>query len=153
MSLLLQMEHSLFRLMIVDGIRMPLVGLPVGCNVGWGHEGACPPHNIVPTPTKAAEGATRWQRGKAKQYPTAVWRCGADGKLERIAMSIIWKEYKKLTCDIFALTFGHQNVPPMAQQMSKNRQRLNYKQSSMSSRRFGDMALISLTLDKTIPTR
>ncbi len=68
-------------------------------------------------------------------------------------MSIIQKEYKKLTRDIFALTFGHQNVPPMAQQMSKNRQRLNYKQCSMSFRRFGDMALMSLTLDKTIPTR
>jgi hypothetical protein len=117
------------------------------------HEGACPPHNIVPTPTKAPEGATRRQLGKAKQYPTAVWWHGADGKLERIAMSIIRKEYKKLTCDIFALTFGHQNVPPMAQQMSKNRQRLNYKQCSMSFRRFGDMALMSLTLDKTIPTR
>ncbi len=153
MSLLLQREHSLFRLMIVDGNRMPLVSSPEGRPVGWGHEGAHPPHNIVPTPTKAPEGATRRQRRKAKQYPTAVcWR-GADGKLERIPMSIIQKEYKKLTCDIFALTFGHQNVPPMAQQMSMNRQRLNYKQCSMSFRRFGDMALMSLTLDKTIPTR
>ncbi len=68
-------------------------------------------------------------------------------------MSIIPKEYKKLFCDIFALTFGHQNVPPMAQQMSKNRQHLNYKQCSMSFKRFGDMALMYLTLDKTIPTR
>ncbi len=153
MSLLLQREHNLFRLMIVDSNRMPLFGLPVGRPIGWGHEGACPPHNIVPTPTKAPEGATCWQRGKTKQYPTAVWRCGGDGKLERIAMSIIQNEYKKLTCDIFALTFGHQNVPSMAQQMSKNRQRLNYKQCSMSFRRFGDMALMSLTLDKTIPTR
>ncbi len=135
MSLLLQREHSLFRLMIVDDNRMPLVGLPVGRPVGQVHEGACPPHNIAPTSTKAPEGATRQQRGKAKQYPTAIWRHGADGKLERIAMSIIQKEYKKLTCDIFALTFGHQNVPPMAQQMSKNRQPLNYKQFSMSFRR------------------
>jgi hypothetical protein len=153
MSLLLQREHSLFRLMIVDSNRAPLVGLPVGRPVGWGHEGACHPHKIVSTPTKVPEGATRWQRGKAKQYPTDIWRCSADGKLERIAMSIIWKEYKKLTCDIFALTFSHQNKPPMAQQMSKNRQHLNYKQCSMSLRRFGDMALMSLTLDKTIPTR
>ncbi len=153
MSQLLQREHTLFCLMIVDGNRMPLVGLTDGSPVGWGHEGACPPHNIVPTPTKAPEGATHWQCGKAKQYPTDVWRHGADGKLERIAMIIIRKEYKKLTRDIFALTFGYQNVPPMAQQMSKNRQRLNYKQCSMSFRRFGDMALMSLTLDKTIPTR
>ena len=89
MSLLLQREHSLFRLMIVDGNRTPLVRLPDGRPVGQGHEGACPPHNIIPTPTKAPEGATRRQRGKAKQYPTAVWWRGADGKLEKIAMSII----------------------------------------------------------------
>jgi hypothetical protein len=127
MPLLLQREHSLFCLMIVDGNRTPVVGSLVGYPVGWGHEGACPPHNIVPTPTKASEGAICRQRGKATQYPTAVWRRGADGKLEWITISIIWKEYKKLTCDIFALTFGHQNVPPMAQQMSKNRQHLNYK--------------------------
>jgi hypothetical protein len=89
MSLLLQREHSLFRLMIVDGNRTPLVGSPVSFPVGRVHEGACPPHNIVPTLTKAPEGATRQQCGKAKQYPTAVWWRGADGKLERIAMSII----------------------------------------------------------------
>jgi hypothetical protein len=89
MSLLLQREHSFFCLMIVDGNRSPLVGSPVGSTVGQGHEGACPPHNIVPTPTKAPEGGTHRQHGKAKQYPTAVWRHGADGKLERIAMSII----------------------------------------------------------------
>ncbi len=153
LSLLLQREHSLFHLMIDDGNRTPLVGFPVGCPVGWVHEGAHPPHNIVPTPTKAPERANCWQRGKAKQYPTAVWWRGADGNLERIAMSIIQKEYKKLTCDIFALTFGHQYVPPMAQQMSKNRQCLNYKQCSMSFRRLSDMALTSLTMDKTIPTR
>ncbi len=51
---------------------MPLVGSPVGRPVGQEHEGACPPHNIVPTPTKAPEEATSRQRGKAKQYPTAV---------------------------------------------------------------------------------
>ncbi len=59
MSLLLQREHSLFRLMIVDGNRIPLVASPGGCPVGQVQEGACPPHNIVPTPTKAPEGATR----------------------------------------------------------------------------------------------
>jgi hypothetical protein len=40
----------------------------------------------------------------------------------------------------------------MAQKMSKKRQRLNYKQYRCSIRRSGDMALMSLTLDKTIPT-
>jgi hypothetical protein len=89
MSLLLQREHSFFRLMIVDGNRTPLVSLPVGRPVGQGHEGAHPPHNIVPTTTKAPEGATHRQRGKAKQYPTAIWWRGADGKLEKIGTSII----------------------------------------------------------------
>jgi hypothetical protein len=40
MSLLLQREHSLFCLMIVDGNKTPLGGLPVGLPVGQGHEGA-----------------------------------------------------------------------------------------------------------------
>ncbi len=94
MSLLLQRDHSLFCLKIVDGNRTPLVGSPVGRPVGQGHEGACPPHNIVPTPNKAPEGATSRQHGKAKHYPTAVWQRGADGKFEIITMSIILKKYK-----------------------------------------------------------
>jgi hypothetical protein len=53
---------------------------------------------------------------------------------------------------MFALTFGHHNIPPMAQQMSKKQQCLNYKQYSMSFRRSGDMALMSLMKDKTILT-
>jgi hypothetical protein len=36
--------------------------------------------------------------------------------------------------------------------MSKKRQRLNYKQYRCSIKRSGDMALMSLTLDKIIPT-
>jgi hypothetical protein len=56
-----------------------------------------------------------------------MWQCGADGKLERIAMSIVRKEYKKFNRDMFALTFGHYDIPPMAQQTSKKRQHLNYK--------------------------
>jgi hypothetical protein len=79
MSLLLQREHSLFHLKIVDGNRTLLVGSPAGRPVGRGHEGTLPPHNIVPTPTKAPAGATSRQCGKAKQYPTAIWRRGADG--------------------------------------------------------------------------
>ena len=53
---------------------------------------------------------------------------------------------------MFALTFGQQDIPPMGQKMSKKRQRLNYKQYHCSIKRSGDMALMSLTLDKTIPT-
>jgi hypothetical protein len=44
---------------------------------------------------------------------------GADGKLERIAMSNVQKEYKSFNRDMFALTFGHHVIPPMAQRMSK----------------------------------
>ncbi len=40
----------------------------------------------------------------------------------------------------------------MAQKLSKKSQRLNYKQYCQSIRQSGDMALMSLTLDKTIPT-
>ena len=95
-----------------------------------GNEGVQPTPNITPAP----EGAHRRTRGKAKEYPPAVWRRGADGN------------------NMFALTFGQQEIPPMAQKMSKKRQCLNYKQYRCSIKRSGDMALMSLTLDKTIPT-
>jgi hypothetical protein len=67
-------------------------------------------------------------------------------------LGVIRQEYKKVNHDMFALTFGQQDIPPMAQKMSKKRQRLNYKQYHCSIKRSGDMALMSLTLDKTIPT-
>ena len=67
-------------------------------------------------------------------------------------MSVVPREYKTLNCDIFALTMGHHNIPPMAQQMSQKRQRLNYKQYLASFRQSSDMALMLLTLNKTIPT-
>jgi hypothetical protein len=53
---------------------------------------------------------------------------------------------------MFALTFGQQEIPPMANKMSKKGQCLNNKQYRCSIRRSGDMALMSLTLDKSIPT-
>ncbi len=64
-----------------DGNRAPLVGLPVVCNIGPEREAAHPAPNIVPAPITAPGGATHWQRGKAKQYPPAMWQHGADGKL------------------------------------------------------------------------
>ena len=72
--------------------------------------------------------------------------------MERVSLSVICQEYKKINHDMFALTFGQQDIPPMAQKMSKRRQRLNYKQYRCSIKRSGDMAFMSLTLDKTIPT-
>ncbi len=130
----------------------PMIGSQVGSPVGRKNDGDNLPPNIVPAPIQAPEGATRRHCGKAKQYPPAVWRRGADGKLKQIAMSGVPREYKTLNCDIFALTMGHHNIPPMAQQMSQKRQRLNYKQYLASFRRSSNMALMSLTLDKTIPT-
>ncbi len=87
-----------------------------------GNEGVQPTPNI----TQAPEGAHRRTRGKAKEYPPAVWRRGADDKMERVSLSLISKKYKKLNRDMFALTFGQQDIPPMAQKMSKKQQRLNY---------------------------
>jgi hypothetical protein len=110
----------------------------------WSH----PTANIAQAP----EGAHQRTRGKAKEHSPAVWRRGADGKMERVSLSVIRKVYKKLNRDMFALTFGQHEIPPMAQKMSKKQQRLNYKQYRGSIKRSGDMALMSLTLDKTIPT-
>ena len=63
-----------------------MVGSPFGRNIGPEREAACPAPNIVPVPIQAPEGATHRQCRKAKQYPPAVWRRGADGKMERIVM-------------------------------------------------------------------
>jgi len=84
---------------------------------------------VQPTPNinQAPEGAHQRTRGKAKEYPPAVWRHGADGKMERISLIVICKEYKVLNRDMFALTFGQQDLPHMAQKMSKKQQCLNYK--------------------------
>jgi hypothetical protein len=111
MSLLLQREHELIQ-SDDDGERAPLVGLPFGCNIGPEHEAASPVLNIVPAPIQAPEGATRQRCDKAKQYPPAVWQRGAEGKFERIAMNIVRREYKKFNRDMFARTFGHDDIPP-----------------------------------------
>jgi len=79
-----------------------------------GNEGVQLTPNITPAP----EGAHRRTHGKAKEYPPAVWRRGADGKMEHVSLSVICKEYKKLNLDMFAVTFGQQDIPPMAQKMS-----------------------------------
>jgi hypothetical protein len=130
----------------------PMIGSPVGSPVDCRNDGDNLPLNVVPAPIQAPEGANRRHCSKAKQYPPAEWWGGADGKLKRIAMSDVPREYKTLNRDIFALTIGHHNIPSMAQQMSQKRQRLNYKQYLASFRRSSDMVLMSLTLDKTIPT-
>jgi hypothetical protein len=72
--------------------------------------------------------------------------------MEPVSLSLICQEYKKLNRDMLSLTFGQQDIPPMAQKMSKKQHRLNYKQYRCSIKRSDDMVLMSLTLDKTIPT-
>jgi hypothetical protein len=56
-----------------------------------GNEGV----QLTPNITTAPEGAHQRTRGKAKEYPPAVWRRGADGN------------------NMFALTFGQQDIPPI----------------------------------------
>ncbi len=80
-----------------------------------GNEGVQPTPNII----QASEGAPHRTRGKARVHQPAVWRHGADGKLKCISLSVICQEYKKLNCGMFALTFGQQEMPPMAHKMSK----------------------------------
>jgi hypothetical protein len=67
------------------------------------HEGAnlVPPNfnrneGVQPTPIiiQAPEGAPSRTCRKATEYPPAVWRRGADGKLERVSLSVIHQEYK-----------------------------------------------------------
>jgi hypothetical protein len=116
MSFLLQREHELIP-SNDDGEGAPLVGSSVGHNIDPEHEAASPVPNIVPAPIQAPEGATRQRCKKAKQYPPAVWQRGAEGKLERITMNIVWREYKKFNCDKFAQTFGHDDIT-LAQWMS-----------------------------------
>jgi len=43
----------------------------------------------TPNITQAPEGAHRSTHGKAKEYPPAVWHRGADGKMERVSLSVI----------------------------------------------------------------
>jgi hypothetical protein len=72
-----------------DGNKLPLVGTPVGRNIGPECEAARPAPNIVLALIQSPMGATCQQCRKAKHYPPAVWGCGADGKMERITMSVV----------------------------------------------------------------
>ncbi len=75
--------------------------MPVGSNFGSEQEAASSVPNIVPAPIQAPGGATTIDDVKRQNSTLhAVWQCGADGKLERIAMNIILKENKKFNRDI-----------------------------------------------------
>jgi hypothetical protein len=84
--------------------------LPVGSNIGSEQEAASSVPNIVPAPIQAPEGATTVNDVKRQNSTLhAVWQCGADGKLERIVMNIVSKNFNR---DMFAQTFGHDDIPP-----------------------------------------
>ena len=87
--------------------------MPVGSNIGSEQEAASSVPNIVPAPIQAPEGATTVNDvKKINSTLHAVWQCGADGKLERIAMNIVPRENTKFNRDMFAQTFGHDDIPP-----------------------------------------
>ncbi len=84
--------------------------MPVGSNIGSEQEAASSVPNIVPAPIQAPEGATTVDDVKMQNSTLhAVWQCGADGKLERIVMNIVSKKFNR---DMFAQTFGHDDIPP-----------------------------------------
>jgi hypothetical protein len=125
-SLLLQREHSLFHQMMMAIERHWLVCHLVATLVLNVTQHALPPILFWLQLKLLGEIPVNDMK-KQKQYPPAMWRRGADGKLERIVMSIVQEKYKKFNRYMFALTFGHHDIPPMVQQMPKKRQRLNYK--------------------------
>ena len=61
-------------------------------------------------------------------------------------------ELNKLNRKLYALTFGPQTTPLMAQKMSKNRMRLNYKYYNHSLRENGDMSLQTMMVEEQFPT-
>ncbi len=70
----------------------------------------------------------------ARPHPPASWICGTDGKLERVNLSELkWqKAMGKVDSDIFAVTFGTQQIPPYAQTLSNKKKRLKNKQYQRS---------------------
>jgi hypothetical protein len=91
-------------------------------------------------------------------YPEHVWKPDSDGKLERLNL---WSyrqslaKLDKLNRDIFTLTLGKKEVPPMAKILSRKKQRLKYKQYRRSLREDGDAALSMMALAEAsdgIPT-
>ena len=81
--------------------------------------------------------------------PNYVWKPSADGRLERFNLWTFRQSLTrldKLNRDIFTLTFGKKNIPPMALKLSKKRQRLKYKQYCWGLRDNGDASLSMMAL-------
>ncbi len=72
-----------------------------------------------------------------------------DGNLERFNLKTFRQSLTrldKLNQDIFTLTFGKKNVPPMALKLSKKKKRLKYKQYRRGLRDDGDASLAVMGL-------
>ena len=76
---------------------------------------------------------------QCKQCPKPVWEQGSDGKMKRL-------ELNKFNRQLYALTFGPQNLSPMAHKMTKKRMRLNYKQYKRILLQNGHMPLQSMAV-------
>jgi hypothetical protein len=82
-------------------------------------------------------------------HPEHVWKPNSDGKLEKLNLWAYRQsvtKLDKLNRDIFTLTFGKREVPPMAKILSRKKQRLKYKQYRRSLREDGDAALSMMAL-------
>ena len=60
-------------------------------------------------------------------------------------------QLKKLNQECYALTFGLQNMPPMAHEMSKKWTSLNYKQHNQHLEDTGDMDMQKVTFEYQCP--
>ncbi len=56
-----------------DDARAPLVGSPVGRNIGPEREAAQPVPYLVPAPIQAPEGANRQRHGRKAKHHVATW--------------------------------------------------------------------------------
>ena len=91
-------------------------------------------------------------------HPENVWKADSDGKLERFNLWTFNRglsKLSKLNRDIFVLTLGRKDVPPMALSLSKKKKRLKYKQRRRALRDEGDEGLNRMSLAEAsdgIPT-
>ena len=80
-----------------------------------------------------------------KQWPEGLWERGNNGKMKLV-------ELDKLNGRLYALTFGPQNISPMAQKISKKRISLNYNHYKRSLCEKGDMSLHIMMVGYQCPT-
>ena len=69
-----------------------------------------------------------------KQWPESVWERASEGKLKCVKLN-------KRSSNLYAITFGPQTIPPMAQKNVKKRMCLNYKKYKCSLSDNGDVSM------------